>query len=100
MREKVEMLKDHTHLLTVEVNVGTAIEHVLAVKDDLARGRDLKQIERTKEGRLSGARGADNDDDLAALNSGVNSVERLDLVALVIFFKSADADEVENSVFG
>ena len=49
VREEVEVLEHHTHLLAVLVDVDVLSHDVRAFKINVARGRRLKQVERPEE---------------------------------------------------
>ena len=49
VREQVEMLEHHSHLLAVEIDVGFGVGDVHPVKQDTAAGRDFQQVEGTEQ---------------------------------------------------
>ncbi len=65
MREEVEMLEHHAHLLAVEVDIAALIGDIDAVKENLSAGRNLQQVQAAEERRLAGAGRPDDDDDFA-----------------------------------
>ena len=50
MRKEVEVLENHTHLLTVEIYIAARISYINAVKGYRAAGGHLKEIEASEEG--------------------------------------------------
>ena len=74
MREDVEMLEDHAHLLAVLVDVDALIRDIHAVKPDVATGRLFEPVQAAQEGRFAGAGRADQGDDLALVDGFGNAV--------------------------
>ena len=62
--EKVEGLKNHSHLGAIVVHVHSSLEDVLAVNQDLPGVGGLQQIDAPQKGGFAGARGTDKADDL------------------------------------
>ena len=78
VREKIEMLEHHAHLLPVEVDVAAFVSDIDAIEQNLPTRRDLQQIEASQKCGLTRAGRADYDDNLAPLDIDRNAVERLD----------------------
>jgi hypothetical protein len=84
VREQVELLEHHAdpgaHLVDVHVGVGDldTLDH------DLARGRLLEQVHAAQQGRLAGARGADDTDHLAAVDVEVDALEHLVVAEVLV----------------
>ena len=78
MREEIEMLEHHAHLLAVEVNIAALIGDIDAVKENLSARRNLQQVEAAQERGLAGAGRADDDHDFTLFDIDRNAVERLD----------------------
>ena len=93
MREEVEMLKHHAHLLAVEVDVAALVGNLDAVDDNRALGRRLEQVEAAQEGGFPRAGGPDHHDDLAGIDLRVDAVERVDAVFAIIFLEAGDRDQ-------
>ena len=113
MREEVELLEHHAHLLAHNVDVYllaadflrlsvraglhlvrlALLGDVHALEEDRALGRLLEQVQRAQQGALAAAGGADYDDDLALVYVYVHAVERLDGALVVVLLEAADADE-------
>ena len=108
VREEVEMLEDHAHLLPVLVKIeldplaglvfDLFLRDVHAVKVDLARRRHLQQVQRPQQRRLAGAGRADDDHHVAALDVDAHIVERLDLALVIVFFQVLDLDQTAHFV--
>ena len=100
MREEVEVLEDHAHLLTVTVDVqllavrAALLGDVDPLEDDGAGGRHLQQVQRAEEGALAGAGGADDDHDIALVDVDADAVEGLDVLAVIILLQVLDLDQL------
>ena len=79
VREQVEVLEDHSHLLTHLVDVGVLGGEVLSLDLDGAARHLLKQVEAAQEGRLSGPGGADDGQHLTLGDGGGDALEHLQL---------------------
>ena len=79
--EQVELLEHHAHPLTAVIN-GLALDgaDVRAVKEDLAGGGLLQQIQAAEEGGLAAAAGTDDGDHLIFVEGGADPLEDLQLV--------------------
>jgi hypothetical protein len=60
MGEKVELLKDHSHFLTVEIKVGIFIGEVVIFKENTTARRNFEHIEAAQEGGFTRAGCADD----------------------------------------
>ena len=88
VREEIEMLEHHAHLLAVLVDVDILSHDVRALEIDMAGRRRLKQVvkqvERTEERRLAGAGRSDNDDDISLVNVHGHAVQRMDGLFILV----------------
>ena len=84
MREEVEMLKHHAHLLAVEVNIAVLVGDIHAVEENPPARRKLEKVEATQECRLAAAGRADHNDDLALVNLRRHTVQRADFLVLIL----------------
>ncbi len=87
MREQVEALEDHADLLALQRDVlllvldqllaaaGLAVADEVAVHEDAAALDLLEVVDAADEGRLAGARRADDDDGLLALDLEADVLE-------------------------
>ena len=90
IREEVEVLEHHAHLLAVLVDVNVRLGDIDSLEEDLARGWELEKIERAKEGGFAGAGGADDDDDLTAADLHAHAVEGVDGTFLKVLLQVVD----------
>jgi hypothetical protein len=60
MGEKVELLKDHSHFLTVEIKVGIFVGKVVVFEINIAARGGFEHIQATQKGRFTRARRTDN----------------------------------------
>ena len=93
MREKVEMLEHHAHLLTVQIYIDALAVEIDAAEIDMTGGRRLKHVERAQHRGFSGAGGTDDRNDLALSHIHIAVVESLDLAVVVLFYQILDAYE-------
>ena len=99
MREEIEVLKHHAHLLPMQVDVqflpvrSLFLRDVDAFENDAARGGDLQQVQRAQKGGFPRSGGADDDHHVAAVDVHGHAVERLDALTLVIFLQVLDLDQ-------
>jgi hypothetical protein len=66
--KKIKMLKNHSHVAAVRVDVDFEIGDIHAVEDDLPAGGILHTVETPKEGAFSGAGRTDDADDIALVD--------------------------------
>ena len=88
VREQVEVLEHHAHLLAHSVDVGFV--HLGALKFDAAAGGDLQPVQAAQEGGFAAARGADKADHVAAVDVDVDALQDVEsggslLCALALF---------------
>ncbi len=62
MREEVELLEDHAHLLAQLVRIAFRIRQERILKPDLTLSRLLQEVEAAQKGALAAAAGADDHD--------------------------------------
>src|SRR5699024_11107121 len=86
VREKIEVLKHHAHLLTVKVYVYLWVGYVRALNEYLAFRRLLQEVQRTQERALSAAGGPNDDHDFAAAYLGAYTVQSLDFAVVIVLF--------------
>ena len=53
MREEVELLEDHPHLLPVLVHIRSLVGDVISLKINVAAGGLFQKIQAAKEGRFA-----------------------------------------------
>ena len=75
MREKVEVLEHHPHLLADGINV--AVINLDALKLDGAAGGDLQPVQAAQEGGLAAAGGSDQAHHVAAVDVDVDALEHV-----------------------
>ena len=75
VREQVEVLEHHAHLLAHSVDVGFI--HLGALKFDAAGGGDLQPVQAAQEGGLAAAGGADQADHVAAVDVDINTLQHV-----------------------
>ena len=88
------MLEDHAHLTAVQVEIDLGVGNIHAVKDNLAGGRSLQQVQAAQQRRLARSGRADYRDDLAARNAETAIIKSLDRSADVFLFDMLYADEL------
>ena len=86
MREKIKVLENHAHLLTHEVYINAFFVNLFALEKYLAGRGSFKEVKASKKGGFTTARGTNNNDNVAAVNVGRNSVKRLYTTACIILF--------------
>ena len=69
--EKVEMLENHAHFLTVQVQIDGGIGDIGSLEDDLTAGGDLKQVQTTQERAFSCTRRSYDRNDFAFVDFGI-----------------------------
>ena len=74
MREEIEMLKYHPHLLARFVNIVLGIGDIHTIKPDFTLGRLLQQIQAAQKRTLSRTTWSDDNDLLALFDLIVDSV--------------------------
>ena len=89
VREKIEVLKNHTHLLTVEIEIDLLVGEVVALEDYLARARLFKHVETAKKGRLSRAGRTDDADDISLVYLDRNTRKHLGVSEFFVQIKNA-----------
>ena len=100
MREEIEVLKHHAHLLPMQVDVqflpvwALFLRDVDAFENDAARGGDLQQVQGAQKGGFPRSGGTDDDHHVAAVDIHGHAVERLDALTLVIFLQVLDLDQL------
>ena len=77
--------------MLIDIDMGRG--DIVALKEDLAGGRQLKKIQRAQVGRFSGTGGPDDNDDLALTDLHIDTVERFDLAVLIMLFQVVDPDQ-------
>ena len=50
MGKEIEMLENHTHFLSVEIDIGLFVGNVHSLKENLSGGGNLQQIEAAQKG--------------------------------------------------
>ena len=75
VREQVEVLEHHAHLLAHSVDVGFV--HLGALKFDAAGGGDLQPVQAAQKGRFAAAGGADQADHIAAVNIDIDALQHV-----------------------
>ena len=93
MRKEVEVLKDHTHLLTMGVDVDFRVGDVHAIKQDIAFGRNFQQVERAQQGRFSAAGRADDDQHLTFMYDAVDPIQCLYFTFVIMLFQPIDLNQ-------
>ena len=78
MREQIEVLEHHSHLLSVLVDVDVLVCDINFIDINMSRGRLLEQIQGSEEGRLSGSGRSDDDHDVAPVDLKGYIVDRVD----------------------
>ena len=77
MCEQVELLKHHAQLGTHAGKILAFLRQGLALDEDLARVDGFQAVDGAAHGRLARARGANHNDDLAAVNRQIDVVENV-----------------------
>ena len=75
VREQVEVLEHHAHLLAHSVDVGFI--HLGALKFDAAGGGNLQPVQAAQKGGLAAAGGADQADHVAAVDVDINTLQHV-----------------------
>ncbi len=75
MREQVEMLEHHAHLLPHSIDVG--IVHLNTFKLDAARGGDLQPVQAAQKSGLTAAGRADQADHIAPVDIDVDAAQNI-----------------------
>src|SRR5262245_31664845 len=78
MREQVERLEHHVHLLPHLRDVRLVREDVVAVDEDGSAGRMIQKVETAQERALAGARRTDDRDHFALADLGVDALQHLE----------------------
>ena len=73
--EKIEMLEHHSHLSAVDIDIDLGVGDIHALEYNLAGGRILHAVEAAQECALSGAGRADDNNDVALVDSHVDALE-------------------------
>ena len=84
MCKQVELLEHHAQLGTHAGKVFAFLRQGLALDEDLARVDGFQAIDGAAHGRLARARGADHDDDLAAVDREIDVVEDVQIAVVLI----------------
>ena len=82
VREQVELLEHHAHLLAVNVYVYLGVGDVRALKQHLSAGGPVEQVEAAQERRFPGTGRSDHDHDLPFADLRVDAVERADVAEI------------------
>ena len=93
VREEVEMLEDHAHLLAQLVDVDLFLRDIDAVEQNRATRRCLQQVQAAQERALAGAGGADGRDDIALPDIDGDAVQRADGVLFEILAEILHGDD-------
>ena len=75
VREQVEVLEHHAHLLAHSVDVGFV--HLGAFKFDAAGGGNLQPVQAAQKGGFAAAGGADQADHVAAVNINIDALQHV-----------------------
>ena len=75
VREQVEVLEHHAHLLAYTVDVGFV--HLGALKFDAAGGGNLQPVQAAQKGGFAAAGGADQADHVAAVDVDINALQHV-----------------------
>ena len=84
MREQVELLKHHAQLGAHAGKILAFLRQRLALDEDLARVDGFQAVDGSAHGRLARARGADHDDDFAAVDREIDVVEDVQIAIVLI----------------
>ena len=90
VREEVELLEDHAHVLANLVDVCLGARDGLAVDEDLAGGGLLEAVDAAQERGLAGAGRSDHADDLAGVDVDVDAAQ--DVVLTEVLGETLDVD--------
>ena len=93
VREEVEMLEDHAHLLAQLVDVDLFLRDIDAVEQDRSARRRLQQVQAAQERALARAGGADGRDDIALPDIDGDAVQRADGVLFEILAEILHGDD-------
>ena len=91
VREEVERLEHHTHLLAHQMDGITFSEDILSIDDDTASGGLFQQIQAAEQSALACTRGTDDGDDLAAMDVGIDVFQHIERP--VAFLQVGNGDE-------
>ena len=75
MRKQVEMLKYHSHFLTVHINVRLRIHQIFPRKNDTSVRRIFQTIQTAKKCTFTGTGRSDHTDNLAFFDVGADTVQ-------------------------
>ena len=92
MREDVEVLEHHAHLLTVQVNVNTLCGDVLSFKEDVSAVGYLQQVQAAQKGALAAAGWTDDGNDFSFGDVFADALEDLKLPKA--FMKIGNVDQI------
>ena len=93
MREEIEVLEYHAHLLTELVQIDLAVCDDLAVHFNGAVCRLFQKIKASEKGGFAGTGGADDDHDIAGVDIQIYAVQSTDRTIVIVFFKTSDLDQ-------
>ena len=83
MREKIEVLEHHSHLLPMPIDVDLFGRQLHALKINLPGGRLLEQIETPQQGGFAGAGRSDDRDHLAFFHIQIAMIQSHDIPMIV-----------------
>ena len=93
MRKEVEVLEDHTHLLTEMIQVYLAVGDDLTIHFNGAVCRFFQKVQTSEEGGFTRAGGADDDHNIAGIDIQIYTVQSTDRTIVIVFFKTSDLDQ-------
>ena len=97
MCKQVELLKHHAQLGTHAGKVFAFLWQGLTLDEDLARVDGFQSVDGAAHGRLARTRGANHDNDLAAVDREVNVVEDMQIAVVLIDMLELDQRLVAGS---
>ena len=94
MREEIEVLEHHAHLLTMQVQIHLVVGDIHAFEQDRSARGCLQQIQTAEKGGFARAGGADDNHDVTTVDIHGHTVQRLDLAFFIILFQVLDLDQL------
>ena len=93
MGKQVEVLEHHAHLLAVQVDIHRLTGQIHAIKEDLAGGGLLQQIQAAQQRGLAGAGGTDDGHYLSLFDLQIAVIQRMNGTVIVLLHQMLHGNE-------